>query len=57
MLKSRMSRSVAVLAVAWRAAHPNEVVIDAHVNAVLDRMAQGYHASREAFAALAPSEK
>ncbi len=49
-------RSVARM-VAWRSAHPNEVVIDAHVNEVLDRMAQGYHASRDAFAALAPGAK
>ena len=42
---------------AWRAEHPGEVVIDDHVNEVLDRMAQGYHASRDAFAALAPQQK
>jgi nucleoside-diphosphate-sugar epimerase len=42
---------------AWRAVHPNEVTIDAHVNEVLDRMAAGYHASREAFEAVAPARK
>jgi nucleoside-diphosphate-sugar epimerase len=40
--------------VEWRAAHPAETKPDARVNEVLDRMARGFHASRDAFAALAP---
>jgi nucleoside-diphosphate-sugar epimerase len=40
--------------VEWRSQHPTEARVDASVNAVLDRMAKGYHASVDAFAALAP---
>jgi nucleoside-diphosphate-sugar epimerase len=38
----------------WRAEHPNETKPNADVNAILDRMVEGYHASREVFAALTP---
>ena len=40
--------------IAWRAEHPVETASDPATEAVLDRMVRGYHASREAFAALAP---
>jgi hypothetical protein len=43
--------------VSWRSTHSKEVVIDAHVNEVLDRMAAGYHASRDVFAALASEQR
>jgi nucleoside-diphosphate-sugar epimerase len=39
----------------WRAAHPAETAANDGVNEIQDRMARGYHASRDAFAALAPS--
>jgi nucleoside-diphosphate-sugar epimerase len=38
----------------WRAEHPNEAAGEASVEAIIDRMAQGYHASRKIFEDLAP---
>lgn len=38
----------------WRAAHPAETAPDPAVDAVMDRLVAGYHAARDAFAALAP---
>jgi nucleoside-diphosphate-sugar epimerase len=40
--------------IAWRAEHPDVTKPNADINSVLDRMAKGYHISRDAFAALAP---
>jgi len=40
--------------VQWRAAHPDFTAVDGEVDAIIDRLVTGYHASRDAFAALAP---
>lgn len=39
----------------WRAAHSEATAPDPGTDALLDRLVTGYHASREAFAAFAPS--